>query len=226
MSTTVTRQGAGARAPAPEADIPLRERAFATLKQRILEGAIPPGTVLSEGRVAVDLGISRTPVREALARLTHEGLAQRFNGRGVIVLELSAKALLDVIEVQACLEQFAITRLLEDGRPLDVADLRREVEQQRQAIEAGDRRLFLEHDRQMHLSIVDRTDNSKLTLMMQNASDLLMYAGYRALRDVERLRETLTEHEALIDAIAMGDLQGALAASGKHIRGAKRRLLG
>ena len=206
-------------------EVPLREKAFSTLKQRIIEGAIPPGTVLSESRIADDLGISRTPVREALVRLTHEGLAQRFPGRGVIVLELSARECLDVIEVQACLEQFAITRIVEQGRGLDAEELKRLLDVQRQAIQAGDRQRFLEYDRTMHLEIVKGTDNSKLALVMQNASDLLMYAGHRALHNETRMRETLSEHEALVRALADGNLAAALQASKTHIQGAKRRLL-
>jgi DNA-binding GntR family transcriptional regulator len=226
MSTTVDRLKSSADASAvPEPELPLRDRAFTTLKQRILEGAIPPGTVLSEAKVAVDLGISRTPVREALARLTHEGLAQRFNGRGVIVLELSAKELVDVIELQACLEQFAIARLLEAGQPPDVSDVVRLLELQREAIDAGDRRRFLKYDRQMHLRIVERAANGKLAQVMQNVSDLLTYAGHRALSDETRMRATLGEHEALVRALEAGDADAALAASRVHIQGAKRRLL-
>jgi DNA-binding GntR family transcriptional regulator len=206
-------------------ELPLREQAFSTLKRRIIEGVVPPGTVLSEARVAEDFGISRTPVREALVRLTHEGLAQRFPGRGVIVLELSVKESLDVIEVQACLEQFAITRIFEDGRRVDADALQELVETQRHAVEAGDRRQFLEDDRKMHLEIIRAADNSKLALIMQNASDLMMYGGYRALQNEARMRETLAEHEALVQALRDGSLEGALEASKAHIQGAKRRLL-
>jgi DNA-binding GntR family transcriptional regulator len=227
MSTVVDRStthnvGAGR----PDSDAPLRDRAFATLKQRILEGEIAPGTVLSEARVAVDLGISRTPVREALARLTHEGLAQRFNGRGVIVLELSAKESLDVIELQGCLEQFAIARLLDDGQRPDTSDIGRLVELQREAVDAGDRRRFLQYDRQMHLWIVERAGNGRLAQVMRNVSDLLTYAGHRALSNETRMRATLQEHEVLLRALRAGSVDEALAASRTHIQGAKRRLLG
>jgi DNA-binding GntR family transcriptional regulator len=226
MNTTVDYLKTSADSTAsPEPDLPLRDRAFATLKQRILEGEILPGTVLSEARVAVDLGISRTPVREALARLTHEGLAQRFNGRGVIVLELSAKELIDVIELQACLEQFAIARLLEGAPRSNVEDVARLVELQREALDAGDRRRFLEHDRRMHLRIVERAGNDKLAQVMRNVSDLLTYAGHRALSDDARMRATLGEHETLLRALDAGNLGDALAASRAHIQGAKRRLL-
>jgi DNA-binding GntR family transcriptional regulator len=226
MTTTVDglKTSAGGAATS-EPELPLRDRAFATLKLRILEGEIRPGTVLSEAKVAVDLGISRTPVREALARLTHEGLAQRFNGRGVIVLELSAKESLDVIELQACLEQFAITRMLDGDQRPDVSDIVRLVDLQREAVDAGDRRRFLQYDRQMHLRIVERAGNGKLAQVMQNVSDLLTYAGHRALSSETRMRATLREHEALVRAFETGDLDAALQASKAHIRGAKRRLL-
>lgn len=207
-------------------DLPLREQAFAALKQRILQGDVPPGTVLTEARVAQELGISRTPVREALARLTHEGLAQRFPGRGVIVLELGVRESIDIIEVQACLEQFAITRAFEAGREIDADALREQLALQVAAVEDGDTRRFLELDRRMHLQIVEATDNGKLALIMQNASDVLTYVGYRALRDRARMRETLGEHEALVRALIARDLRAALAASQAHIEGAKRRLLG
>jgi DNA-binding GntR family transcriptional regulator len=229
VATGIARVNNGVRASVvddEQPDLPLRERAFAALKQRILEGHVPPGTVLTEARVARELGISRTPVREALARLTHEGLAQRFPGRGVIVLELGVRESIDVIEVQACLEQFAITRALESGREIDAAELQRLLTLQEAAIEEGDTRRFLELDRRMHLKIVVATDNGKLALIMQNASDLLTYVGYRALQDRTRMRETLGEHQALVAALAAGDLLGALAASQAHIDGAKRRLLG
>jgi DNA-binding GntR family transcriptional regulator len=209
-----------------QADLPLREKAFSTLKQRILEGHIPPGTVLSEAKVAKDLGISRTPVREALAQLTHEGLAQRFAGRGVIVLELGVKEFLDVIEVQACLEQFAIVRVFEAGRRMNTEELGEFLRLQREAVDAGDRRRFLECDRRMHLRIVESAGNGKLTLIMQNASDLLTYGGYRALTNQAVMRETLDEHEALVGALASGSVDAAVAASKRHIQGAKRRLVG
>jgi DNA-binding GntR family transcriptional regulator len=208
------------------ADASLRDRAFAALKQRILEGEIPPGTVLSEARVAEELGISRTPVREALARLAHEGLARRFPGRGVIVLELSARESLDLIEVQACLEQFAIARAFEAGRSFDGDALLEMLHAQQSAVADGDRPRFLEYDRRMHLEIVRGADNAKLVQFMRNTSDLLMYGGFRALQSDARLRETLLEHEALVRALAAGDRDAALAASRAHIEGARRRLVG
>lgn len=209
-----------------QADLPLREKAFSTLKQRIVEGHIPPGTVLSEAKVAKDLGISRTPVREALAQLTHEGLAQRFPGRGVIVLELGVTEFLDVIEVQACLEQFAIVRVFEVGRRMNTDELGEFLRLQREAVDAGDRRRFLEYDRRMHLRIVESAGNGKLTLIMQNASDLLTYGGYRALTNQAVMRETLDEHESLVRALATGSVDAAVEASKRHIQGAKRRLVG
>jgi DNA-binding GntR family transcriptional regulator len=143
----------------------------------------------------------------------------------VIVLELSVREALDVIDVQACLEQFAIARIFEDGRRLDVAELQRLLDIQRQAVAAGNRRKFLEYDRKMHLTIIRGAGNSKLATVMENASDLMMYGGHRALQNEVRMRETVSEHEALVHALAADSLETALSASKAHIQGAKRRLL-
>jgi DNA-binding GntR family transcriptional regulator len=207
------------------ADPSLRERAFQALKERILRGEIPSGTVLTETRVAKSLGMSRTPVREALVRLTHEGFAQRFPGRGVIVLELSVKDIIDVIDVQGCLEQYAIQRVFESGRRFQVPELRDLLRRQRQAVAARDTRDFLQHDRRMHYRIVEHVENSRLCLIMENASDLLVYGGYRALGNEAKMQETLREHEAIIDALEAQDARAAVDASRLHIEGAKRRLL-
>jgi DNA-binding GntR family transcriptional regulator len=210
----------------PEEDLPLFERAFLELRERILTGEIKPGTVLSEARLAEELGMSRTPVREALARLARDGFAQRFPGRGVIVRELSLKEILDVFEVQACLEEYAISRVLGTGRTFNTARLEELIRAQEAAAEAGDTHAFLKHDRSMHLYVVGHLENERLTEIMKNASDLLIYAGHRALRSTANIRETIAEHRALVSALGSGDPEAALAASRAHVEGAKRRLLG
>src|SRR3990170_3584062 len=193
--------------------LPLFERAFRTLRKRILTGEIGPGSILSEVQLARELGMSRTPVREALVRLTVDGFAQRFPGRGVIVLELGLGEILDVFEVQACLEQYTIQRIFETGRVFDRRGLEEFLHLQREAVERGDTRQFLEHDRRMHLSIVNHLDNSKLKQIMQNASDLIIHGGYRALRSPGNMLETLGEHELLVRALAASDMAAALEAS-------------
>lgn len=208
-----------------DTDLPLSERAFVALKERVLSGTIAPGSVLSESRVAEELGMSRTPVREALLRLTEEGFAQRFPGRGVIVLDLGVRDILEVFEVQACLEQYAIARMFENGRTINLEALNALVHGQREALELQDRRRFLTLDRKFHQTIVEHLENHKLAQIMRNASDLILYGGYRALRGDQQMREALVEHEVMVAALARGDRDAALAASRTHIEGAKRRLL-
>jgi DNA-binding GntR family transcriptional regulator len=209
-----------------EEELPLFERAVLVLRERILIGELKPGAVLSEARVAEELGMSRTPVREALARLATHGFAQRYPGRGVIVRELGLKEILDVFEVQPCLEEYAITRLLGSRQAIDIAGLEELIAMQAAAMEEGDTHAFLKNDRRMHQYIIAHLDNHKLTEIMQNASDLMVYAGHRALRSRDYLREALEEHKALVRALASGDVETALAASRAHVEGAKRRLLG
>lgn len=204
------------------------ERAYNATRGKILDGALAGGDVITEGAVSTELGISRTPVREAFLRLQAEGLLQLYPKRGAVVVPVTAEEALSVGEAREIIESFAVTKLLsEHPEPPEalVDQLWEHLNRQRHAVRMNDRSAFVDADTDFHISIVEFSDNDFLVDLYRSLRDhqrrLSVHAGSLTPANME---SAYHEHVKLAGLLAEGELDGYLAFLRKHLREGRKRL--
>jgi DNA-binding GntR family transcriptional regulator len=194
---------------------PLELRTFAStatelLRERILDGTLPPGTRLIETEIAGQLQISRGPVREALATLRAEGLVRDEAKRGVSVAALSDVDIRQIYEVRAALESGAARLVIRDGGESAVGALEAALQTMRDTASSGDRLAFVEADLALHEQLCRASRNDRL-LQAWGAQVGLLRTLIRL--ETAQGRSTLTyllgDHEAFVERIKEHDVRGA-----------------
>ncbi|MDQ4500705.1 GntR family transcriptional regulator [Sinomonas sp. ASV322] len=195
------------------------DRAYASLREDIVEWRLAPGTVLGEVEQSERLGVSRTPLREALARLTAEGLATALRGRGVVVSELSVAHLDELFELREALECKAAALAAQRGDRERFAALRDRF--------ATAPTLLTDEDPQRHeyyalaaeldAAIDEAVANSFLSQALDGLRVHLARVRRLAKDDAARLRQAAVEHAAIASAIADGNAPLASAATAVHL---------
>ncbi len=209
----------------PSAAGSLQDVARAAIKERVLLGALPAGTPLSEVVLAQDLNMSRTPVRQALQDLVAQGLLERVPGRGVLVSRIDVRKMLDIIDVQECLLAWCVPRLC-DAADVDVAAVAEAYQRQVAGAESGDNRQVLLESRRMDTLLVGLTGNQEMVRYMREISDLLILAAAQVVTSREKLAQAVREHGEIIDALAARDKDRAMRAVDAHCAGIRRRFMG
>ncbi|MGD9572900.1 MAG: GntR family transcriptional regulator [Thermoleophilia bacterium] len=208
-------------------DVPraAKDRVYDHVKEGILLGDYPGGELLSEGEVAAELEVSRTPVREAFLLLEAEGLMRLFPKRGALVVPVSPDEVRDVMETRLMVETHAAARIAERGPEDDdlVIELRTLCDRQEEALARGDLAGFVEWDRALHHAIVARDGNAILTRLHDSLSDRQRrMTGATVRRDPGVTRRFLDEHLDIVDAIAAGKPEQARDLLAAHIEAAWR----
>lgn len=189
------------------------DRAYALIKSRILTGLLD-GELLSEGTFAGELGVSRTPVREAFLRLQAEGLMRLYPKRGALVVPVGPAEAREVIEARRVVECGCVAEALRDPTLAD--RLRELLEQQRAA--AGTER-FTEADAAFHAAIVEAAGNSLLSAFYASLRDRQVRLIATAVRtEDQRAADILRQHEELVLAVQRGDAAAVRALLSNHLR--------
>lgn len=201
-----------------------KDRAYAFVKERILDGAYPGGELLSEGEVAQALEVSRTPVREAFLLLEAEGLMRLYPKRGALVVPVSPGEVRDLMDTRLLVERDAARRVARDaGRREGVAtELQHLLDLQQEALDAGDAPAFVRTDRDFHHAIVAAGGNGILTRLSDALRDRQRrMVATTVARDPALMRRFLDEHRAICEAIGAGDVRAAGRLVEAHIEGAR-----
>ena len=206
-----------------------KDRAYAFVKERILEGAYPGGELLSEGEVAEALEVSRTPVREAFLLLEAEGLMRLYPKRGALVVPVSPGEVRDLMDTRVLVERDAARRAARDAvsRGRVATELQDLLDRQQAALDAGDAPAFVRTDRDFHHAIVVAGGNAILTRLSDSLRDRQRrMVATTVARDPDLMRRFLDEHRALCDAIGAGDARTAGRLVEADIEGARAGLEG
>ncbi|OBC01029.1 hypothetical protein A5784_02090 [Mycobacterium sp. 852013-50091_SCH5140682] len=200
---------------------------YVALRHRLSAGRYAPGDRLTEVELAEELGVSRTPVREALQRLHADGLVSRA-GRGAVVAGLSTKERRDLYQVREVLEQLAARSAAQrqsDGElaPVVLKNLRLKAEAINEAVAAGEPREVAQRNFELHRQIAEAADNPMLHDFLGRAWDRIAVSAVSNLTDPEWAATVSEQHDAIIDAIAAGDPDAAAAAMAHHIHAAANR---
>ncbi len=208
------------RTKAPSAKV----LAYDHLKARIASIELRDGLFITEGEIADELGVSRTPVREAFLRLEGEGLLQLVPQKGAFVPPVSGKEIDDVMETREVIEVHCAERLARDGSDIH-RDLARIVDGQRKQV--GDVEAFVVQDRRFHERIVDSLGNALLTDMYRALRDRQMRMGIRAVvHSPDRAKQVISEHRRIVSALRDADPVRTAEAIRTHLRATQAILKG
>ena len=204
---------------------PLAEIVFGIVRDAIVRKDLPPGSRISEARLAAQLNVSKTPAREAILRLESIGLVVTDGNRGARVVTPSAANIQHAFEVRMALEAFAARQAAEPAAPTDHALLRELAEQSLRRAEAGDGAGFRELDRQLHAAIAQATDNELLARLAGNAYTLVWALRQRDTPSIGYQVGCAQEHLRIVDAIAAHDADRAAGEMTAHIDKSRRFVL-
>lgn len=197
--------------------LPLRDVVFKTLRQAILRGELKPGERLMEIKLANKLGVSRTPIREAIRKLELEGLVLMIPRRGAEVAEITEKSLNDVLEVRKALEELSVQLACERITPEQVEEMKMAAEDFRKVLKSGDVTKIAEADVKFHDIIFAATNNQRLITLLNNLREQMYRFRVEYLKQKECYPQLLEEHDKLIALISGGEVEEACELMGCHI---------
>jgi DNA-binding GntR family transcriptional regulator len=188
------------------------------LRQRIFSRELPPGTWIDEMKIAQELGISRTPLREAIKVLAAEGLVTMKVRRGACVNEVSQQDLREGYELVALLEADAAEAACWRATDEELAELRRMHEQLEAAADpaTGSRERFFELNEAFHLRVLDLGHNRWRKQLVQDLRKVMKLNRHGSLFKQGRVAESLAEHRAILDALCARDPKAAAEAVRRH----------
>lgn len=197
--------------------LPLREVVFNTLRKAILTGQLKPGDRLMEVHLANRLGVSRTPIREAIHKLEQEGLVTMIPRRGAEVARITERSLQDVLEVRRALDALSVELACERITEEQIAELADACEQFEQATHSGDTAAVAKADVAYHDIIVKATGNRRLQQLVNNLAEQMYRYRFVYLKDISQHELLVKEHREILQYIRKRDEQGAAQAARKHI---------
>lgn len=199
---------------------------YLELRRQILSGELSPGAPLSEYQLAKALSVSRTPVREALARLHSAGLVRSVPQRGMFVSELGPKDVVEILEIRERLECLAVRRVIEHGVPEALLTHWDEMNDEARQMIADDRLPeALALGSCLHDELIAQAGNGRLEEILAQLGEQAWLLGMVGIRAPGRPVEANDEHRALLALLRSGDADGAEAAMRDHLRNEGRILL-
>lgn len=205
--------------------LPLRDVVFNTLRQAILKGELKPGERLMEIALAERLGVSRTPIREAMRKLELEGLVVMIPRRGAQVANITEKDLNDVLEVRIALENMAIEKACKRMNEEQMGKLWIAAREFEHMIAEGDLVKLAEADEDFHEIIYQAADNVRLNQVLNNMREQIYRYRVEYLKEGETRDVLVKEHEELYHAIRERDVQKAQEISFHHLENQRQAII-
>lgn len=201
---------------------PLRDQVAAGLLQALQDGQFAPGERLTEERVASVLGVSRTPVREALGVLAQRGILSRRKGGGFVVSKPSLKSLDDTFELRRLLEPYAARRAALEITAPELAQLRTAVAKLRKLVPAGKASAMAKANRDIRRLLFGISHNASLAQAIDQLSDHVYLLGVLTMKSKSVRALVLSHHESILSAVTARD-QGAVEKAMKEYLAAAHR---
>lgn len=205
--------------------LPLRDVVFKTLRQGILTGELKPGERLMEIHLAKRLGVSRTPIREAIRKLELEGLVIMVPRKGAQVAQITQKNLKDVLEVRRTLDGLCAELACERMTDEELDELKRVCQDFEMATRSKDFTKIARADEALHDSIVLATGNSRLVQIVNNLSEQMYRYRFEYIKDVSSHDRLIEEHRVLYEAIKARDKENAVEAAKLHIDNQEKSIM-
>lgn len=197
--------------------IGLSHQAYRAIKDAILHGEISPGAPLNTVEVARHLGVSRTPVRQALALLNQQGFLDVDTRGQYIVHAPTRDEMVEVFLIRAVLESLSVRWCIQHLSVEHSEHLEALLRRQDIAIAHGDRDVFLSLDEQFHVGLAESAKLPQVAQFLTQLRDLVHVVGSQAITQPGRQAQVPGEHRALLDAIVVHDVEAALGALAVHL---------
>lgn len=205
--------------------LPLRDVVFNTLRQAILTGELKPGERLMEIHLANKLGVSRTPIREAIRKLELEGLVTMIPRRGAEVAEITEKSLKDVLEVRRTLDALCAELACDRISDEELESLRMACLKFEEATKTKDARIIAKADVALHDIIVKATGNQRLIQLVNNLSEQMYRYRFEYIKDENKHNHLVEEHRMIYESIIRHDKEGAAKAAKLHIDNQEKSII-
>ncbi|MEU3352035.1 GntR family transcriptional regulator [Streptomyces sp. NPDC037389] len=193
------------------------DRVYAHVKEAVLQRRYEGGTLLTEGDLAQAVGVSRTPVREALLRLEGEGLLKLYPKKGALVLAVSAQEIADVVETRLLVEKHAVGKAV-PAPPGLIARLEELVDDMREQAAADDLNAVSRSDRAFHAEIVRSAGNRILSDLYEQLRDRQLRMGVAVMHaHPDRIAKNIAEHTEILTALRSGDATAATDIVHRHV---------
>jgi DNA-binding GntR family transcriptional regulator len=196
----------------------VNSRVLDALRAAVVGGELGPGTLHSVQTLATQLGVSRTPVREALIKLAQQGMVRFERNRGVRILQTSLHDLEEVFALRLLLEVPATRRACQLLDAAGRRELRRLLRGMERAAQADDEFRLWDYDRRFHKALITASGNTRLVAFVDGLRDSVLRQGVSTARASRSLADIVAEHEAVLERVEAGDPDGAAEAMHRHIR--------
>lgn len=204
---------------------PLRELVFESLREAIISGQLRPGERLMEIQLAEEMGVSRTPVREAIRKLELEGLVAMIPRKGAYVAGLSLKDIVDVFEIRGALEGLAAELAAERITDEELEELERYLVKIAEAIEKDDLEKVVANDTDFHSLLYQASRNQRLSQIINNLREQIQRFRTTSLSYPGRMKTALEEHRKIVEAISARDGELASKLAHEHIENAENSMM-
>ena len=203
----------------------LSQKVYRALKTEIIKGSLKPGTKLSEGKIAEQMGVSRTPVREALKELAAEGFVKMNPNQAVVVSNASVEDVQEVLQIRGVLEGLAARLATKMISEEEIKELEKYQKQMEYYTKKDDVLAFSEMDAEFHELILNVCGNNRLIQIRKNLSDQAHRYRIRSLSVPGRLKYSLKEHQEIVEALKRKNAEQADRLSQKHIENVLANIL-
>ena len=203
----------------------LQALAYDKIKGLMITGELDFDSIYSTNKFAEILGVSRTPVREALLQLSAEGLLTSMQGRGFKIKKFSENRIKEFFETRQMIESYIIEQLVDSSVELGLNELDEIMNQMKNYADKGDIYGFLETDKAFHMNLIRRYGNRFLISIMDNIRDLIAIFGRKALAGPGRIHEVIKEHREILQALKQKNKQKAAESMKYHLAATEKSLI-
>lgn len=199
--------------------------AYKEIKGLLITGQLELNRLYSANQFAEILGVSRTPVRDALLQLANEGYLISVRGQGFKVKEYSQKEIKEFFETRKIIESYIIEHLVGPSPGTDIKQLEKSLRLMTERAKGKDIYGFLEADKDFHMGLIRQYNNSLLVSIMQNIRNLVSIFGGKALAHKERFEEVISEHRIILEAIKKENKKRAVDSIMYHLNTTEKYLI-
>jgi len=203
----------------------LNQKVYRILKIRIVKGDIEPGSKLLEKNISEKLGVSRTPIREAIQRLAAEGFVKMVPNQGMVVNKISIKDMRELLQIRSVLEGLAARLVAQVIKEEEIKELEKYQKQMEFFTNENDPLSFSKMDCEFHELILNICGNNRLIQIRKNLSDQANRYRIRSLSIAGRLKYSLKEHREIVEALKRKDSEQADRLSQKHVENVLKNIL-
>ena len=195
----------------------LARMAYEAIRQSILSGQWQIGELYNEKAIAADLGISRTPVREALLELASQDLIIFMPRRGLMLNRFNLRDVDEIFELRKAIEQASVEKIANTSPLPDLLAIEESLLEQRKAVNQKDYMAFMEADRKFHTSFTTLTNNLRMISIVENIRDMIQVMGIKALSLEGRAVKVIEEHQAIFKAVKESHVKKARNVMAYHL---------